>query len=287
MGNIGYTFNCRADSLANNSKMWNAPKQRQRCIVLAQGYFEWKKTDNKKIPHYIKRKDGKLMLLAGLWDVNKHIDKEGLYTYTVVTTDAHKGMEWLHSRMPVILDEADTEAINKWLDPKYVWNQHSSELLAMLKPFDSSRLDIYQVSSDVGKLSNDYEGLTKPLKESKRLITSFFGGKSKGDKVKEDKSGLKKEPIKEEEDEVENGEEQRGSLKEERDEVKDEEEQKASVKKQGEQRDSVKEETAAADKSELSQSPPRKREPPRPAPSPKKKQRKLDDNQKSITSFFS
>ena len=68
------TINARDDSLIENRGMWNTMKQRKRCIVIAQGFYEWlKKNDGKeKIPHYTKRKDGQLMCFAGLWDCARY-----------------------------------------------------------------------------------------------------------------------------------------------------------------------------------------------------------------------
>lgn len=63
------TINCRDDSLSTSGGMWSTMKARKRCIVVAQGFFEWLKTGPKdKLPHYVKRKDGQLMCFAGLWD---------------------------------------------------------------------------------------------------------------------------------------------------------------------------------------------------------------------------
>ena len=64
------TINCRDDSLATSGGMWNTMKHKKRCIVVAQGFYEWlKKNGGKdKVPHYVKRQDGQLMCFAGLWD---------------------------------------------------------------------------------------------------------------------------------------------------------------------------------------------------------------------------
>ena len=63
------TINCRDDSLSTPGGMWASMKARKRCIVIAQGFFEWLKTGPKdKLPHFVKRKDGHLMCFAGLWD---------------------------------------------------------------------------------------------------------------------------------------------------------------------------------------------------------------------------
>jgi len=67
------TINCRDDSLSTSGGMWNTMKQKKRCIVIAEGFYEWLKKNGgkEKIPHYVKRKDGQLMCLAGLWDCVK------------------------------------------------------------------------------------------------------------------------------------------------------------------------------------------------------------------------
>jgi putative SOS response-associated peptidase YedK len=67
------TINCRDDSLIENRGMWTSMKKKKRCIVVAQGFYEWLKKNNgkEKIPHFVKRKDGQLMCFAGLWDCVK------------------------------------------------------------------------------------------------------------------------------------------------------------------------------------------------------------------------
>jgi putative SOS response-associated peptidase YedK len=64
------TINCRDDSLIEDRGMWTTMKKKKRCIIVAQGFFEWLKKNNgkDKIPHFTKRKDGQLMCFAGLWD---------------------------------------------------------------------------------------------------------------------------------------------------------------------------------------------------------------------------
>jgi putative SOS response-associated peptidase YedK len=86
-GSVMRTINARDDSLMENRGLWNVPKRRKRCIVLAQGFYEWLKKNNgkEKIPHYIKRKDNQLMCFAGLWDCVKY---EGMSKSLEPTTDA-------------------------------------------------------------------------------------------------------------------------------------------------------------------------------------------------------
>lgn len=68
-GSLMKTINCRDDSLIENRGMWTSMKNKKRCVVICQGFYEWlKKGPKEKVPHYTKRKDGKLMCFAGLWD---------------------------------------------------------------------------------------------------------------------------------------------------------------------------------------------------------------------------
>lgn len=67
-GAVMKTINCRDDSLAQSGGMWSSMKGRKRCVVVAQGFYEWLKTGKDKMPHFVKRKDGRLMCFAGLWD---------------------------------------------------------------------------------------------------------------------------------------------------------------------------------------------------------------------------
>ena len=77
------TINCRNDSLIEDKGMWTSMKRRKRCIVLCNGFYEWLKKNNGKerIPHYIKRKDGRMMCLAGLWDCAKYEGNVFFFTF--------------------------------------------------------------------------------------------------------------------------------------------------------------------------------------------------------------
>lgn len=176
-GSMLRTINCRDDSLVENRGMWNTMKQRKRCIVICQGFYEWLKKGpggKQKIPHFVKRKDGQLMCFAGLWDVVKYEDSEDkLYTYTIITTDSNKQLNFLHDRMPVILDSGSDE-MRKWLDPEQ--NKWSKELQAILRPYKGD-LECYPVSKEVGKVGNNSPDFIVPIdsKENKKNIANFFG----------------------------------------------------------------------------------------------------------------
>lgn len=74
-GTLMRTINCRDDSLIEDKGMWTSMKRKKRCVVIIQGFYEWLKKGKDKMPHYIKRKDGRLMCVAGLWDC---VQYEGL-----------------------------------------------------------------------------------------------------------------------------------------------------------------------------------------------------------------
>ena len=182
-GSMMRTINCRDDSLIENRGMWNTMKQRKRCIVVAEGFYEWLKKNNgkEKIPHFVKRKDGQLMCFAGLWDCvqyEKDGEKEGekLYTYTVITTDSNKQLKFLHDRMPVILEPGSDE-MRTWLNPGL--NGWNKELQGMLKPFEGE-LECYPVDKAVGKVGNNSPSFMVPVdsKENKKNIANFFGNQA-------------------------------------------------------------------------------------------------------------
>lgn len=170
------TINCRDDSLAEDRGMWNGMKRRKRCIVIAEGFYEWlKKVGGKdKIPHYVRRADGQLMCMAGLWDAVRYEgSEEWVWTYTIITTEANQRLQFLHDRMPVVLD-AGSEEIRRWLDPWRVgWD---AELQGMLQPF-AGDLEVFPVDKAVGKVGNNSPNFVVPLdsRENKQNIANFFG----------------------------------------------------------------------------------------------------------------
>ncbi|KAL5321693.1 hypothetical protein ACEPPN_009653 [Leptodophora sp. 'Broadleaf-Isolate-01'] len=217
-GSMMKTINCRDDSLLDNKGMWTSMKQKKRCVVVFQGFYEWLKKGKEKVPHYIKRKDGQLMCVAGLWDcVQYEGSDEKHYTYTIITTDSNQQLKFLHDRMPVVFENG-SEEMRTWLDPgRYTW---SKELQSLLKPYDGE-LEVYAVSKEVGKVGNNSPTFIIPVasSENKSNIANFFAkgtakveskaAKTKSEEeetIKDEKKEVKKEvpttPIKHEEGEV-------------------------------------------------------------------------------------
>ena len=123
---IGYsTINARADGVADKPAFRSAFKRR-RCLVPADGYYEWLREGKEKLP-FLHEVGGpeRLFAMAGLWE-----EWHDIPSATIITTDANAVAGEVHDRMPVILHEADYET---WLDPA---NSDRAGLEALLKPYD-------------------------------------------------------------------------------------------------------------------------------------------------------
>lgn len=139
-------FNARAETVAQRPAYAGAFEQR-RCIVPADGFYEWKESDGAKQAYYIKRVDGAPMAFAGLWEQKK--TREGpLETFTIVTTTANAVVAPIHSRMPVILDEAGWRT---WLEAE----ADREAVTRLLKPCESSAITAVRVGDHVNTLTND------------------------------------------------------------------------------------------------------------------------------------
>jgi putative SOS response-associated peptidase YedK len=150
---MGYpTFNAKAetvDTLASFRAPWREGK---RCLVVTSGFYEWKKgrTNPKlKQPYAIARKSSPLTVMAGLWEVWRGPNGESLRSCTVITTEANALMAPLHSRMPVILAEAD------W--PTWLGENPASppDIKALLRPYPADDMQAWPVSQRVGNVRNN------------------------------------------------------------------------------------------------------------------------------------
>ncbi|KAG0375454.1 hypothetical protein BGX24_009057 [Mortierella sp. AD032] len=189
------SINARDDSLfmgPTGKAMFNHSKNHKRCILLAEGFYEWRRRGKERVPFYTRRRDGNLMLMAAIYDVAKiKEESEPMYTYATITTNASPQLDWLHDRMPVLIPNNDHDKIRAWLDPNMKWN---TTLEAMLKPCDefmepSSEddgsgeqvyaLETYQVDEKVNSVRNDSPDFAKPWNSSsnKKTLNRFFFAK--------------------------------------------------------------------------------------------------------------
>ena len=112
------TFNARDDKLTS-SGFWRAALNQNRCLIPANGFYEWEKRGKERLPHYIHRKDGRLMAFAGLYSFHTNPETgETSTTFTIVTTSTNRFMEPLHDRIPLVLGDVEDELWSVWLDPQ-------------------------------------------------------------------------------------------------------------------------------------------------------------------------
>lgn len=142
------TINARAESVAT-SGTWSIPFQRRRCLVPADGFYEWKKLDAKtKQPFSFMMRDEAPFAFAGLWDAWK--DKEGgwLQSFSIVTTEANELMSPVHTRMPVILHPRD---YRRWLSRE----PSDQPPLDLLRPFEADAMKAGCCNPLVGNVRNN------------------------------------------------------------------------------------------------------------------------------------
>ncbi|TWT27497.1 SOS response-associated peptidase [Planomicrobium sp. CPCC 101110] len=146
---IGYKMiNARAETVAEKPSFRNAFKKK-RCLIVADSFYEWQRTDEQKTPMRIKLKSGEPFAFAGLWESWKSPDGETINTCSILTTKPNDLMADIHDRMPVVLSK---EAEKVWLDP----NVQDPEVLGgLLKPFDAKDMEAYEVSSAVNSPKNN------------------------------------------------------------------------------------------------------------------------------------
>jgi putative SOS response-associated peptidase YedK len=153
---IGYKMiNARAETLLEKPAFRSAFKTK-RCLVISDGFYEWKKDSSNKIPYRITLKNNSLYAYAGLWDQWKDAEAMTLSTFTIITTSPNYLMSNIHDRMPVIL-EADDE--RKWLDQ----SAGDNALLEMLRPYQSERMNSCAISSLVNNPRNNSEEILTPI----------------------------------------------------------------------------------------------------------------------------
>lgn len=153
---IGFRMiNARAETV-ETSPAFRGPYKKQRCLIPANGFYEWKKDGKLKQPYYIKSANDELFSMAGLYDIWKDAEGHETWSYTIITTEPNDLMKSIHNRMPVILDKFDED---KWLDIK----TPVEVLKTLLKPIDSNYLEEYMVSAAVNNPRNNTEENIKPL----------------------------------------------------------------------------------------------------------------------------
>jgi len=141
-------INARAETLAEKPS-FKRLLQGKRCLIVADGFYEWKQEQGGKAPMYFTLPNHDLFAFAGLWDVWKRPDGQQLRTCTIITTEPNEFVAPIHNRMPVILLK---DAQEEWLDPA----QHDTHVLQqLLTSYTASDMFVHAVSKKVNSPQYD------------------------------------------------------------------------------------------------------------------------------------
>jgi len=152
-------INARSETVGEKPSFRGAWRQGRRCLVPANGFYEWQnplQDKAPKVPHSIQAADGRPFAFAGLWESWNGSGKT-LRTFTILTTEASPGLRRIHERMPVIL--GDSEAWKTWLDPRIP----GSDLEPLFRPWPDEELHAYPVSTWVNRPNNDGPECMQPV----------------------------------------------------------------------------------------------------------------------------
>jgi putative SOS response-associated peptidase YedK len=148
-------INARGESAAEKPA-FRAAMKRRRCLIPADGFYEWQATGGRKRPFYVRAKSGTPLAFAGLWETWMGPNGEELETAAIVTTTANRTLKPIHERMPVIVSP---EGFDLWLDGASV---DATTAAALIAPAPDRLLEAYEVSTAVNRTANDNPNLLEP-----------------------------------------------------------------------------------------------------------------------------
>ena len=150
------TINARAETVAATAS-FREPFKSQRCLIPADGFYEWQRNGKTKQPYCFEVNDGELFAFAGLWDRWRNPQGELIESCTILTTTPNSLLADIHDRMPVILS---SDNYDLWLDPAF---RSTASVTEMLKPFDAALMRRYPVSTRVNNVQNEDADCATPL----------------------------------------------------------------------------------------------------------------------------
>jgi putative SOS response-associated peptidase YedK len=179
-------INARGESVLDKPAFSNAMKRR-RCLIPADGFYEWQAAGGRKQPYYVRAKSGAPLAFAGLWETWTGPNGEELDTVAIVTTTANRTLAGIHARMPVIVPE---EAFDLWLNCAEVDAETAAALIA---PAPDDLLEAYEISTAVNRVANDnpkvlerLSGGAEPVSVPQPEAKPAHPRRAKPEKVKED-----------------------------------------------------------------------------------------------------
>jgi putative SOS response-associated peptidase YedK len=152
-------INARSETVAEKPA-FRAAFRRRRCLVVADGFYEWQKQNGSKQPYFIRLRDSRAFAFAGLWEHWEGPDASVIESCTLLTTQPNDLLRPLHNRMPVILQPKDYDL---WLNPGI---EQVDLLQSLLKPYSPGDLTTYPVSRWVNSPNNDDPQCIQPLPQA-------------------------------------------------------------------------------------------------------------------------
>lgn len=149
-------INARSETAAEKPS-FRAAFKRRRCLIPADGFYEWQKQNGQKQPMYIHSAD-EPFALAGLWEVWSDPDGSSLQTCTILTTQPNEMVSAIHNRMPVIIEPEDYDM---WLDP----GGRPEDAQHLFRPYPADKMAVHPVSTVVNNPRNDVPACIEPLDE--------------------------------------------------------------------------------------------------------------------------
>lgn len=150
-------INARAETVPEKPAFRSAWKSR-RCLVPANGFYEWQRRNGRKQPWYVRMRNGNPFAIAGLWESREDPDGDPLETCTLITTGPNDLLAPIHDRMPVILEEKD---FDRWL---FSSPEDATSLGALLCPYPAGEMEAFPVGLRVNHPGNDAPDLIAPLR---------------------------------------------------------------------------------------------------------------------------
>ncbi len=150
------TINAKSETAAKKPA-FRDPLKFRRCLIPADGFYEWKRTARGKQPYCFEVRGGELFAFAGLWDAWKDSTGQWIKTCSILTTTPNALTETVHDRMPVILHP---DCYELWLDPGM---QNVAMIADLLRPYDPDSMRSYPVSTRINHVANDDRECSMPL----------------------------------------------------------------------------------------------------------------------------
>ncbi|MGI4728864.1 MAG: SOS response-associated peptidase [Janthinobacterium lividum] len=150
-------MNARQETVLENKTYKPLMTHNKRCLVLADGFYEWKTEGKKKLPYRFTLLNREIFAFAGLWSQWKSEDKKEIYeSFTILTTTPNEQVAKLHNRMPVILTKEEEKL---WLSDEVP----PKDLISLCDPYPAEEMAMYAVSTEVNKATNNHQDLILPM----------------------------------------------------------------------------------------------------------------------------